>query len=79
VGGAVASIPTGKTGAVRGVLYAMRSEDLARLDRFKGHPFYYERRLRTVIDDHGVRWQAHVYILPASRAPAGIQGRSTSR
>lgn len=70
-GGAVASLRRAKQGAVRGVLYAMRSLDLLALDRFEGHPFFYERYLRTVIDDHGARWQAHVYILPTSRARVG--------
>lgn len=70
-GGAVASVRRAKQGAVRGVVYAMRSSDLRELDRFEGHPFYYERYLRTVVDDHGTRWQAHVYVLPVSRAPVG--------
>lgn len=73
-GGAVASVRAVKDGAVRGVLYALRPDDLAALDRFEGHPIYYERRLRSVIDDYGARWPAHVYILPAARAPIGLPG-----
>lgn len=73
-GGAVATLGRSKTRSVPGVLYAMRSADLEDLDHFEGHPLYYERRLRTVVDEQGARWQAHVYILPASRAPAGLPG-----
>ena len=78
-GGAVASLRRSKTRNVRGVLYAMRSADLEDLDHFEGHPVYYRRLLRTVIDDHGTRWPAHVYILPAKRAPEGLPVRNTSR
>ena len=74
-GGAVASLRPSKTRSTSGVLYAMRSADLVGLDYFEGHPRYYRRRLRTVVDERGTRWAAHVYILPAKLAPVGMPGR----
>lgn len=74
-GGAVASLRASKTRNTSGILYVMRPADLNALDRFEGHPRYYRRRLRTVVDEHGTRWPAHVYFLPAKRAPQGMPGR----
>lgn len=69
--GAVATIRRGP-GIVRGVIYAMRSSDLVRLDGHEGHPFYYEREFRDVIDSHGEKWRCHTYVLPAEKALIGL-------
>ncbi|MFI5302133.1 MAG: gamma-glutamylcyclotransferase family protein, partial [Polyangiales bacterium] len=34
------------------------------LDRFEGVPFAYERVVREVVDEHGRRRRAHVYVQP---------------
>jgi gamma-glutamylcyclotransferase (GGCT)/AIG2-like uncharacterized protein YtfP len=62
-GGGVASVVRDRRGCVEGVLYTLSLEDLTRLDAFEGHPFYYERVTRYVVDEHGRRRRAQVYVL----------------
>lgn len=68
--GAVATVRPARGAEVEGLLYVMRSHDLARLDWFEGVPRYYTRALREVVDQHGVVWRAHVYALRAAPLPA---------
>jgi gamma-glutamylcyclotransferase (GGCT)/AIG2-like uncharacterized protein YtfP len=67
--GAVATVRPARGAEVEGLLYVMRSHDLARLDSFEGVPDYYTRALREVVDQHGTVWRAHVYALRATRRP----------
>jgi gamma-glutamylcyclotransferase len=62
---AVASLARVKGARVDGVLYRISPEDLTRLDRFEGNPFAYERRQKLVVDEHGRRRRAQVYLQPA--------------
>ena len=58
-GGGVLSVRPG-SGEVRGVVYELPDEDLERLDRFEGHPHFYER---VPVDG------AWVYVLRADAHP----------
>lgn len=63
-GGAVASIVRAREEEVRGLLYAIDADDVARLDRFEGHPWAYERVQRIVLDEAGRRRRVHLYLQP---------------
>ncbi|MFI5298633.1 MAG: gamma-glutamylcyclotransferase family protein [Polyangiales bacterium] len=62
--GSVASVRRARGSEVAGLLYALDAEALRELDRFEGHPFAYERVVRYVVDEHGRRRRAQVYIQP---------------
>ena len=59
---AVASVALTPGSTVEGVLYRLTADDLARLDRFEGNPFAYERRQKLVVDEHGRRRRVQVYV-----------------
>ncbi len=61
-GGAVASVMRDDRSEVPGVVYEVGVEDVERLDGYEGHPWVYERRVRSVILSDGSRRRAHVYI-----------------
>ena len=63
-GGPVASVVRARGSRVEGLLYRIEPADLAALDRFEGHPFAYERVVKTLIDEHGRKRRAHVYLQP---------------
>ncbi len=63
-GGAVASIVRAPGASVHGLLYRIDALDIAKLDRFEGHPFAYERVERIVIDEDGRRRRTHLYLQP---------------
>ena len=63
-GGAVASIQRERGTHVEGLLYRISRRDLARLDRIEGHPFFYARIRRTVLDARGRRRKVWTYRQP---------------
>ena len=67
-GGGVATLVPDPQGSVSGVVWALTSEDLARLDRFEGHPVAYVRRLVEVELAQGGRRQVHAYIKDGAEA-----------
>jgi gamma-glutamylcyclotransferase (GGCT)/AIG2-like uncharacterized protein YtfP len=67
--GGVASVVRDPRRSVPGVLYRLGRDDLARLDRFEGHPVIYERVTRYVIDHEGRRRRVQVYVLRRAVAP----------
>lgn len=67
-GGGVASLVRKDDHVVSGLLYVMKSKDLAKLDAYEGAPSYYQRTQRVVVDQHNARWRAHTYLLPPDRA-----------
>ena len=70
-GGAVASVVRDPRRSVPGFLYALGAEDLARLDRFEGHPHVYARVTRLVEDESGRRRRVQLYVLdPLFAEPA---------
>jgi gamma-glutamylcyclotransferase len=73
--GAVASVRRARGAEVEGLLYELDSDALTALDRFEGYPFAYERVLRYVVDEHGRRRRAQIYLQPAAGfeawSPAG--------
>ena len=78
-GGAVASVVRAPGARVEGLLYRLDEADLRVLDRFEGHPFSYERVLKVVVDEHGRRRRAQVYLQPedgfeAWAPPSGYVG-----
>jgi gamma-glutamylcyclotransferase len=62
--GAVASVRRARGAEVAGLLYAIDPDTLQLLDRFEGYPFAYERVVRYVVDEHGRRRRAQVYLQP---------------
>ncbi len=66
-GGAVATVWREHGHQVPGLLWALDDDDLARLDRFEGHPVVYRRRQLWLDTGQPKRRQAEVYIKPAAQ------------
>ena len=64
-GGAVATVVRAPDAFVEGLLYRISTEDLAALDRCEGHPAFYRRVRREVLDEGGLRLRPHLYVLDA--------------
>jgi len=62
--GAVATVLPEREVTTPGLLYRLTMGDLDQLDRFEGHPAFYQRTKRTVRDRHGRFQSAWVYQLP---------------
>lgn len=67
--GGVATVEPRAGSEVFGSLYLLTEGDVARLDRYEGHPRVYERREVVVVDDEGAKVSAFAYFL---NAPASV-------
>jgi len=73
-GGGVATVVPAEDAAVNGVLYQLLPRHLEALDRQEGHPFLYERVVRSVVDAAGHARRAHVYVMVEPEpAPVGLR------
>lgn len=63
-GGAVASVVRAASGYVEGLLFRLDRADLRVLDCFEGHPVTYTRVSKYVIDEHGRKHRASLYMQP---------------
>ena len=59
--GGVADIIEAENSHVWGILYEITEDDLARLDKFEGHPNIYIRKKVIVIDDNDQEIEAFAY------------------
>jgi len=62
-GGAVATVAPAPGAAVEGLVYRISGADLAALDRCEGHPAFYRRVRRAVLDERGRRLRPSLYLL----------------
>ncbi len=60
--GPVATLVPTRGAEVEGLLYRLQPEDLRSLDRHEGHPFAYRRARFAVVNEHGRRLCAEVYV-----------------
>ena len=72
--GPVASLGRLDGAELQGLLYGLTEADLARLDASEGVPFAYGRVTKLVVDEHGRRRRAQVYLL-AGEVELGEPGR----
>ena len=66
-GGGVATLWPASDEWVKGVLYELAEAELARLDRFEGHPVAYCREQRLVEDEFGMVHSAQIYLKRGAR------------
>jgi cation transport regulator ChaC len=60
--GAPATVVPEEDFSVPGLLYRITIDELEVLDTYEGHPVRYERQIEPVVDEHGTRHEAQVYI-----------------
>jgi len=70
----VASLGRLEGAEVAGLLYRVTDADLARLDACEGVPFAYGRVTKVVVDEHGRKRRAQVYLL-AGEVAIGEPGK----
>jgi len=71
-GGAVASVEPAPGERVPGLVYGIDDNDLARLDRFEGAPFVYQRVRKNVLGPSKRAWRVQTYEL---EAPCGAPSK----
>lgn len=61
--GGVASVIRSEDGYVPGIIWQMDGDQVDQLDSYEGHPYFYHRVNKVVIDQSGKRVQAITYVL----------------
>jgi gamma-glutamylcyclotransferase len=63
-GGGVASLVRAPGATAAGVMFRVAKPHVERLDSYEGVPRAYQRVTRWVVDEHGARRRAHLYLQP---------------